>query len=37
MKLAIATNNQHKLTEIKVILGNSFEELLSLKDLGHRR
>ncbi len=34
MKLAIATNNQHKLTEIKAILGNSFEELLSLKDLG---
>lgn len=34
MKLAIATNNAHKLTEIKAILGNSFEQLLSLKDLG---
>lgn len=34
MKLAIATNNAHKLTEIKAILGNSFEELLSLKELG---
>ena len=34
MKLAIATNNQHKPTETKAILGNSFEELLSLKDLG---
>lgn len=34
MKLAIATNNQHKLQEIRAILGNSFEELLSLKDLG---
>lgn len=34
MKLAIATNNQHKLQEIRVILGDSFEELLSLKDLG---
>lgn len=34
MKLAIATNNQHKLQEIRAILGDSFEELLSLKDLG---
>lgn len=34
MKLAIATNNQHKLQEIRTILGDSFEELLSLKDLG---
>lgn len=34
MKLAIATNNAHKLSEIKAILGNSFEELLSLKELG---
>ncbi len=34
MKLAIATNNQHKLQEIKSILGNSFEEILSLSDLG---
>lgn len=34
MKLAIATNNAHKLEEIRAILGNSFDELLSLKDLG---
>lgn len=34
MKLAIATNNQHKLQEIRAILGDSFDELLSLKDLG---
>lgn len=34
MKLAIATNNQHKLQEIRAILGDSFEELLSLNDLG---
>lgn len=34
MKLAIATNNQHKLQEIRAILGDSFEELFSLKDLG---
>lgn len=34
MKLAIATNNAHKLDEIRAILGNSFDELLSLKDLG---
>ncbi len=33
MKLAIATNNAHKLEEIRAILGNSFEQLLSLKDL----
>lgn len=34
MKLAIATNNAHKLEEIRAILGNSFDELLSLKELG---
>lgn len=34
MKLAIATNNQHKLQEIRAVLGDSFDELLSLKDLG---
>lgn len=34
MKLAIATNNAHKLEEIRAILGNSFDELLSFKDLG---
>lgn len=34
MKLAIATNNAHKLQEIRAILGDSFDELLSLDDLG---
>lgn len=34
MKLAIATNNKHKLSEIRAILGDSFEELLSLSELG---
>ena len=34
MNLAIATNNAHKLSEIRAILGDSFEQLLSLKDLG---
>lgn len=34
MKLAIATNNLHKLTEIRDILNGKFDELLSLKDLG---
>ncbi len=34
MKLAIASNNQHKLTEIKSILGDCFDELLSIKELG---
>ena len=34
MKLALATNNQHKIQEMRAILGNSFEELLSLKELG---
>lgn len=33
MKLAIATNNAHKLQEIRAILGDSFDELLSLGDL----
>ncbi len=33
MKLALATNNAHKLQEIRQILGDAFEELLSLKDL----
>ncbi|MCF0187774.1 MAG: non-canonical purine NTP pyrophosphatase, partial [Bacteroidaceae bacterium] len=31
-KLVLATNNSHKLEEIKAILGNEFE-LLSLKDI----
>ena len=34
MKLAIATNNAHKLEEIRAILGDSFDQLLSLKNLG---
>lgn len=34
MKLAIATNNAHKLQEIREILGDSFDALLSLDDLG---
>ena len=34
MKLAIATNNAHKLQEIRTILSGQFDELLSLKDLG---
>lgn len=33
MKLAIATNNKHKLSEIRQILGDNFSELLSLDDL----
>ncbi|MDE5602294.1 MAG: RdgB/HAM1 family non-canonical purine NTP pyrophosphatase [Clostridia bacterium] len=34
MKLALATNNQHKIQEMRAILGDSFDELLSLKELG---
>ena len=34
MKLVLATNNAHKLSEIRQILGNRFEEILSLRDLG---
>ena len=34
MKLVLATNNAHKLSEIRQILGNQFEEILSLGDLG---
>lgn len=33
MKLVFATNNQHKLTEVRSILGNKFE-ILSLADIG---
>lgn len=33
MKIVFATNNQHKLEEIRQILGDSFE-VLSLKDIG---
>lgn len=34
MELAIATNNKHKLQEIKAILDGKFEKMLSLDDLG---
>lgn len=34
MKLLIASNNQHKIEEIKQILGNKFDEILSLSDVG---
>ena len=34
MKLLVATNNSHKLKEIKSILGGEFEEILSLKEAG---
>ena len=34
MKLIIASNNAHKLEEIKAILGDSFEEILSLREAG---
>lgn len=34
MKLIIASNNAHKLVEIKAILGSVFEEIVSLKEAG---
>ncbi len=34
MKLIVATNNAHKLKEIKSILGGEFEEIQSLKEAG---
>lgn len=34
MKLIIASNNEHKLIEIKAILGKRFDEILSLKEAG---
>ena len=34
MKLILASNNAHKLEEIKAILGSSFEEILSLREAG---
>ena len=33
MKIVFATNNKHKLIEIKDILGNDFN-IVSLKDIG---
>ena len=34
MKLIIASNNQHKIYEIKKILGSEFSEILSLREAG---
>ena len=34
MKLIIASNNAHKLKEIKAILGNHFGEILSMREAG---
>ncbi len=34
MKLIIASNNAHKLTEIKAILGGFFDEIVSLREAG---
>ena len=34
MKLILASNNAHKLVEIKAILGDLFEEILSLREAG---
>ncbi len=34
MKLIIASNNKHKIYEIKKILGNKFSEILSLREAG---
>ena len=34
MKLIIASNNAHKVEEIKHILGSHFDEILSLKEAG---
>lgn len=36
MKLIIASNNAHKLAEIKAILGGRFEPILSLREAGIR-
>ena len=34
MKLIIASNNKHKVHEIKAILGDKFDEILSLREAG---
>jgi len=34
MKLIIASNNAHKVTEIKAILGDYFQQILSLREAG---
>ena len=34
MKLILASNNNHKLIEIKAILGGLFEEIVSMREAG---
>mgnify|MGYP002513299475 CR=1 FL=1 len=34
MKLIIASNNKHKIYEIKKILGEKFEEIISMREAG---
>lgn len=34
MRLVIASNNKHKIAEIKEILGESFDEILSMREAG---
>lgn len=34
MKAVLASNNKHKLIEIKAMLSGKFEDILTLKDLG---
>ena len=34
MKLIIASNNKHKIYEIKKILGSKFAEIISMKEAG---
>ena len=34
MKLILASNNEHKLVEIKAILGGLFDEIVSLREAG---
>ena len=34
MRLIIASNNKHKIKEIKEILGGKFEEIVSLREAG---
>ena len=34
MKLILASNNAHKLVEIRAILGSEFDEILSMKEAG---
>ena len=34
MKLIIASNNAHKMVEIKAIMGGLFDEILSMREAG---